>query len=265
MINPESDLKTEYENAKILDYRDPLNPFNKIVITCEHATNDLPEDYSWSEHDQRHFVDEHWGIDIGAFEMAKELAAELKCVFVHSLYSRLLLDTNRSIVSDTLFRKTGDGHEVDLNKDLTYEEEQRRIKRFYIPYYEALREISTKVDPTIILSIHSFTPNYQGEKRSLEMGVLYGHDSTKFAIDVNEGMKNKGYYSEINKPYDGITTMGTVKSLIFAKHPSKRHGITFEFRNDILSDKERCTKLKTHTVEVVKDVCAHEILGIETQ
>jgi len=255
MINTESQLKTDYENARIIDYRDPANPNNEILITCEHATNDLPEDYSWTENDKRHFVNEHWGLDIGAYEMANALAAELKCVFVHSLYSRLLLDTNRSIVSDTLFRKTGDGHEVDINKNLTHEEEQNRIKRFYIPYYDALREISTKVDPTYILSIHSFTPIYQGEPRSMEIGVLYGHDSTKLAIDLNDAMNSKGYVSDINKPYDGITTMGTVKSLIYAKHPTKRQGITFEFRNDILTNEARKGHLKKCTIEAIQEVC----------
>jgi len=258
MINTESQLKTDYENARIIDYRDPANPNNTVVLTCEHATNDLPEDYSWTENDKRYFVNEHWGLDIGAYEMANALAAELKCVLVHSLYSRLLLDTNRSIVSDTLFRRSGDGQEVDLNKNLTYEEEQKRIKRFYIPYYDALREISTKVNPTYILSIHSFTPIYQGEPRSMEIGVLYGHDSTKLAIDLNEGMLSKGYVSDINRPYDGITTMGTVKSLIYAKHPTKRQGITFEFRNDILTNESRKGHLQKATIEVIKEVCKAE-------
>jgi len=256
MSNTDSqELKTEYENARIVDFRDPANPNNKIVVTCEHAKNELPDEYSWTENDKKYFVDEHWGYDIGAFEMAKALAEDLKCVFVHSLYSRLLLDPNRSIVADSLFRKNGDGQELDLNKDITYEEEQKRIKKYYISYYEALREISVKVDPTYILSIHSFTPLYQGEPRSMEMGVLYGHDSTKFALDVHEGMLAKGYKSEANKPYDGITTMGTIKSLVFARAPTKREGLTFEFRNDLLSDAKKCLKLKEATIDVVKGVC----------
>jgi len=255
MLNPESELKSEYENAKILDYRDPLNPNNDVLITCEHAFNVLPEEYSWTENDYRHFVNEHWGYDIGAVKMAEALAQELKCVFVHSLYSRLLLDPNRSIVSDTLFRKSGDGKEIDLNKDLTFEEEQKRIKKYYLPYYEALREISLKVDPKYILSIHSFTPLYQGETRSMEIGVLFGPDSANFAEKINEGMNNKGYYSEANQPYDGATTMGTVKSLIFAKYPVLREGLTFEFRNDILSNDVRFAQLKENTVATIKDVC----------
>jgi len=250
-----NELKADYENARIVDYRDPQNPNNKLIITCEHAHNVLPDEYSWTENDKRHFVDDHWGYDLGAYEMANALASELKCVFVHSLYSRLLIDPNRHIVSDTLFRRNGDGHEVDLNKDLTYEEEQNRIKKYFIPYYEALREISNKVDFTYVISVHSFTPLYQGETRSMEIGVLYGHDSTKFALKVNDGMNEKGYKSEANKPYDGITTMGTVKALIFAKFPTERQGITFEFRNDILSDKKRCPHLKDKTLEVLRSTC----------
>jgi len=256
MSNTEfKELRTEYENAKIVDYRDPENPNNEVVITCELAFNTLPDEYSWTEHDERHFVNEHWGYDIGAFQMADALAAELKCVFVHSLYSRLLIDPNRTLVADTLFRKNGDGEEVDINKDLTYEEEQKRIKKFYIPYYEALREISTKVNPKKVFSIHSFTALYEGQARSIEIGVLYAQESTEFSLDVNERMKNKGYKSEANKPYNGIITMGALNSLLFAKHPLKREGLTFEFRNDILANREKFAELKEKTVEVINDVC----------
>lgn len=259
MISPTyQELKSDYENARIIDYRDPTNPNNKVIITCEHAFNVLPEEYTWTENDKRHFVDEHWGYDIGAYNMANALASELKCVFVHTLYSRLLVDANRSIVSDTLFRRSGDGKEVDLNKDLTYEEEQSRIKKYFVPYYEALREISNKVDFKYAISVHSFTPLYQGETRALEIGVLYGHDSEDFALKLNEGMLEKGYKSEANKPYDGITTMGTVKALIFAKFPSERQGMTFEFRNDILSDEKKFKELQGKTLDVVRETCKLE-------
>jgi len=51
-----------------------------------------------------------------SLDMATHLAKELKCVLVYSLYSRLLLDVNRCITAQTLFRKSGDGQIVDLNK-----------------------------------------------------------------------------------------------------------------------------------------------------
>jgi len=248
-------FRTDYENAKIVDYRDPDCPNNTVLVTCEHASNELPEEYSWTESDRKYFVNEHWGYDPGAYDMANALAAELKCVFLHSTYSRLLIDPNRSIIADTLFRKNGDGKEVDINKDLTYEEQQKRIQKYYIPYYEALREISLKVNPTYILSVHSFTPLYQGERRPMEIGVLYGDDSVEFANEFHEGMKNKGYISDVNKPYHGNTTMGTVKAMIFAKYPTVRRGITLEFRNDIVSDTKNYANLKNDTLDVIRDTC----------
>jgi len=249
------ELISDYTNAKIVDYRDPLNPNNDILITCEHATNALPEGYSWDENDERYFKNEHWGQDIGAYDMGNALAAELKCVFVHSLYSRLLIDVNRSMVSDTLFRRSGDGKEVSLNKDLTLEEEQKRIILYLIPYYEALREISLKVKPKHVISVHSFTPNYQGSIRPMEMGVLCGVESNEFAGKINERYIKKGYNSEINEPYNGAIVMGTVKSLVHSCDCEKKQGITFEYRNDILTDKRRSGLLVADTVEIMKELC----------
>jgi len=249
------ELKSDFENARIVDYRDPANPNNDFIITCEHATNVLPEGYSWDENDQRHFANEHWGLDIGAYDMANALAAELKCVFVHSLYSRLLIDVNRTMVSDTLFRKTGDGKEVSLNKGMTLEEEQKRILHYFISYYEALREASTKVQPKQILSVHSFTPNYQGSIRPMEMGVVCAHESSDLADKMNEFYLKKGYNSEINEPYSGLVLMGTVKCLVVANESMKKKGVTFEFRNDLLTDKQRSTVLKEDTAEIIRALC----------
>ena len=36
------------ENGTILDYRDKFNPLNELLISCEHASNDLPENYTWT-------------------------------------------------------------------------------------------------------------------------------------------------------------------------------------------------------------------------
>ena len=249
------ELQSDYTNAKIIDYRDPLNPNNNIIMTCEHATNTLPEGYSWDENDERYFKNEHWGSDIGALDMGKAIAAELKCVYVHSLYSRLFVDVNRTIVSDALFRKSGDGKEVSLNKNLTPEEEQKRIIHYLIPYYEALREASSKVSPSHIISVHSFTPNYQGSIRPMEIGVLCGIESSEFAKKMNERYVKKGYKSEINEPYTGASIMGAAKVLVHTSEFTKKKGITFEYRNDILIDKQRSVELKTDTVQILKELC----------
>jgi len=255
MSQTSAQLKTEFENARIVDFRDPENPNNTMVITCEHASNELPDGYVWTENDRTHFVDDHWGWDAGSLDVGMYLAKELKCVLVYSLYSRLLLDVNRSTSADTLFRTEGDGHIVDLNKNLTYEEEEKRIIKYHHTYYHALREISLKIDPLYIFSVHSFTPVYEGQARSLEVGILVNY-SEELAEKVCDGIQKKKHNIAINEPYDGKQGLNALDTLLFAKYPVKRQGIQFEFRNDLLKDSKKALKLKIDTLEVIKEACS---------
>jgi len=252
-------LKTEFENARIVDFRDLENPNNTVVITCEHASNDLPEGYSWTENDRKYFAEEHWGWDAGSLDVAMYLAKEMKCLLVYSLYSRLLADVNRSTSANTLFRTEGDGQLIDLNRDLTYEEEEKRIIKYHHSYYHALREISVKIDPLYIFSVHSYTPVYEGQPRSLEVGILVSY-SEELAEKVCAGIKKKNHKIAINEPYDGKQGLNALDTLLYAKYPVRRQGIEFEFRNDLLKDPVKSLKIKEDTLEAIlaalpKDLC----------
>jgi hypothetical protein len=59
-----------------------------------------------------------------------------------------------------------------LNKRVTPSDKHSRLTRFYLPYHLELGRIANAVDPRLIISIHSFTNNYEGEERDFEMGVL---------------------------------------------------------------------------------------------
>jgi len=254
MMKPTLQLRTEYENAKIDDFRDPQNPNNSIVITCEHASNALPDEYSWTENDRTYFANDHWGYDPGSLDVALHLAKELKCVLVYSLYSRLLIDVNRSLAADTLFRTEGDAQVVDLNRDLTYEEEQKRIMKYHHSYYNALREVSMKIDPLYIFSVHSFTGLYEGEPRSLEVGLLVSY-SDELGNKVCEGFQKRNHNVAVNEPYDGKQGLNALDTLLFAKYPVRRQAVQFEFRNDLLLDPKKAAKIKADTLEAVKEAC----------
>jgi len=254
MMNPTLQFRTEYENAKIADFRDPQNPNNTIVITAEHASNALPDEYSWTENDRTYFANDHWGYDPGSLDVALHLAKELKCVLVYSLYSRLLIDVNRSLAADTLFRTEGDAQVVDLNRDLTYEEEQKRIMKYHHSYYNALREVSIKIDPLYIFSVHSFTGLYEGQPRSLEVGLLVSY-SDELGNKVCEGFQKRNHNVAVNEPYDGKQGLNALDTLLFAKYPVRRQAVQFEFRNDLLLDPKKAAKIKADTLEAVKEAC----------
>lgn len=246
-------LRTEFENAKIIDFRDPNNPNNSIVITCEHASNSLPEGYSWTDSDRTYFANEHWAWDPASLDVAQSLAAELKCILVHSLYSRLLCDVNRDVTSDALFRQQGDGRKIDLNQNLTRKEELKRIHKYYSSYYIALREISEKIDPTYIISIHSYNSIYEGKMREMEIGVLFT-DSEKLGKKMHEKIAEKGYNVKMNDPWPADLAIA-MNCIARANYPVRREGITLEFRNDIIQEPKKATEVKKDVLEVVKETC----------
>lgn len=142
----------------------------------------------------------------------------MRTLLVHSNFSRLLCDVNRPITSETLFRKEGDGNLILLNKNITKEEEEYRLDRYYYSYYSAFREISLKIKPKIIISIHSYTPLYEGQKRDVEIGVLSSFSdeiSQKVLIfcifcrfftcffKIKKELDAKKYKCELDKPWSG--------------------------------------------------------------
>ncbi len=108
--------RKENQVSDVFDFRDVLNenPNNKVMITCEHATNNI---HGYNMGNQKNFLDTHWGYDPGAKDMGIELAKEAKLLSVFSNFSRLIIDPNRSFISETLFRKFVEKDiELDINK-----------------------------------------------------------------------------------------------------------------------------------------------------
>lgn len=193
----------KFINARIFDNRLESAPNNKMVLTCEHASRLLPEGRVWSAHDQKYFENTHWGSDLGAQDMAIELSKELECALVVSKYSRLFCDVNRVVCSETLCRLEGDGQKVELNEDMTEEEEDSRLTHFE-SYLRALRMLQQKIDPEVVISVHSFTDLYEGQKRDIEVGVLFSHDSCENMAKYFMGEFTKANYnSGLNVPWNG--------------------------------------------------------------
>jgi len=245
-------LKREFENAKVLDFRDPENPNNQIAIICEHASNALPDGYSWSDNDRKYFANENVAWDEGALETAIYLASELKCVLVHSLYSRLLIDIDKDIPSDELFQKRVGDLEIELNQNLTPEEELNRVTKYHVTFYHALREVSEKVNPKYVLGMNTL-PHDQEEEKSTEIGIEFV-DSDKFAGKLYEAIKGKGYSVEKNKPSAGIFR-NVINTFLRANYPLRREGVEFNFRGDVIQDEEKYSKLKKDILEVIKELC----------
>ena len=173
----------------------------RLVFTCEHASNALHDPWQWPEAD-RWLVDTHWASDIGAGAFTRRVAALMNAPAVLSKFSRLLIDPNRPLDSDTLFRQNADGHQVHLNEGLLETDRQQRIDRFYRPYHAAVSQMVRRSRGDTVFSIHSFTDNYEGDARTLEIGVLFDDDEEP-AYRLIGHLASAGFHVLPNEPWSG--------------------------------------------------------------
>lgn len=203
-----------------------------LLITCEHASAALPRSYRWHPDDQ-HLRTQHWAYDPGAAEISVELAERLDATAILARFTRLLVDLNRPTSSDTLFRTHADGHRLHLNHELAHGERDRRVQGYYDPYHETVDRTVGAVYAETVLSVHTFTPCYEGQVRTMEIGVLFDEEEA-LARRLAERLSEAGMKVALNEPYSGR------EGFIYAveRHASahSRRAIEIEVRQDRATD-----------------------------
>lgn len=203
-----------------------------VFLTCEHASERLPEGFSWPEGDTR-LRGTHWAYDLGARAITLELAAALRASAVLARFTRLLADPNREEQHADLFRTHADGEPVFLNAALSEDEKERRIVGYHRPFHAAVDAALGRVRAPTLLSIHSFTPNYQGEQRTVEIGVLFHHDEPE-ARALGAALTPVFPRVAYNEPWSGL--VGLIYS---AERHATAHGriaLELEVRQDLAED-----------------------------
>lgn len=203
-----------------------------ILLTCEHASNEAPPGFSWALDDQW-LRETHWAYDIGAADLTRELARDLEAAAVLSRFTRLLVDPNRNLQSETLFREVAEGRSVSMNDGLGYGEKQRRIDELYTPYHDEVRRQLTSRSVTLLLSIHSYTPEYEGQARAVELGVLHC-GNLDLARHWRSILARTGFDVRVDEPYAGSDGL-----MFSAQHHAEEHGlkaIELEVRQDLAAN-----------------------------
>ena len=215
------------------------DPHRRVVLTCEHASPALPDPWAWHADDQW-LAETHWASDLGAAAFARRLARRLVVPAVLSRFSRLLVDPNRPLDSDTLFRREADGRAVRLNQSIDAGERQRRLDCFYHPYHRAVSAMVEQSTAEIVFGIHSFTDEYEGRARTLEVGVLYDRDEA-LALRLVEHLRNAGFVTAPNEPYSGRN--GLAYSPVLHAAEFGRRALEIEVRQDLVVDDTFASRL----------------------
>jgi predicted N-formylglutamate amidohydrolase len=217
---------------------DPSRPV-PLVITCEHASNQLPPHLEASAEDQA-VLDSHWGWDIGAAEVTRELVRLTGSVGVLSRYSRLVCDANRPCSHAEWIRTEVEGHRLGFNRDLDEAERQHRLCDYFGIYHAAVDQVlgqrARLGGDILLLAIHSFTPVFAGQVRPMEIGVIYC-DYQAVAHRLAELLSGQGFRTALNEPYSGLSGM------VYSSHfHGRNHDVVYqelEIRQDLIATPEQ--------------------------
>lgn len=220
-----------------------------LILTCEHAVNTIPYEYTALFKHQAEVLKTHRGIDIGAKAMADHLAQYLPCDFYQSAeVSRLLIDCNRSLKNKHCFS--------EWTHDLNMQEKNQIIERYYhsfrLPVINHINALIGEKKSVLHLSIHSFTPVLKGEKRNADIGLLYDPKRVlekKFALEWKNQLTHETpeYRVRMNYPYLG-TSDGFTQSLRKRYHEKQYIGLELESNQALMNSKTQQEAL-IHAVE----------------
>lgn len=179
-----------------------------MLISCEHAGNEVPDAYAPLFSGAEAALVSHRGWDPGALEVAQFLADQLQVQLFSMPVTRLLIEMNRSLDNPQLFSGFSSGLEEAVKTNL--------IKQYYLPYRNSIEAAIGQANRVVVhLSLHSFTPVLNGEVREVDIGLLFDPDrKSEFKFCTFLKSKLSTEWTELtiqfNEPYkgtdDGLTT-----------------------------------------------------------
>jgi len=236
----------------------------KIVLTCEHAGNEVPKKLRSFFKGSSKLRESHRGWDFGALAVAKIVQRNLNTCLFYSKTTRLVVDLNRSVENPTLF-----------SKFITPLDEKMRfhiLSMHYHPYRKMvksyiLRKLAAERKTRIAhFSIHSFTPVLKGKIRTCEIGLLYD-PKFKFEEQLAERLRLElrqrfpDLRIKMNYPYrgdgDGQTT------ILRNDLPKGRYaGIEIEMNKKWITDEIKRGRLKKTSTLIAEAL--HEATRAQT-
>jgi predicted N-formylglutamate amidohydrolase len=180
-----------------------------ILIVADHASAHVPDDIQLGIDPE--VLTRHVAIDIGVAPLAALLCEEMGCDAVLGGVSRLVCDFNREEEAPGLVPLESDGIAIAGNR-IDAARRAARVERFFRPYHAAVADAISRLEPALIVSLHSFTPRLEArpeEARPWQIGILYNQDdrAARIAIPLLEAA---GIATGDNQPYSGRVLNATM-------------------------------------------------------
>jgi predicted N-formylglutamate amidohydrolase len=161
-------------------FEDNAGGRSSFLLTCDHYGRSIPRilgDLGLPAGE----LTRHIAWDPGIAGVADALSKHLDAHLIAQRYSRLVIDCNRPPQAASSIPRISDATTIPGNEGLAREAAERRRRQIFDPYH---RRIAEAIDrrlrdniPTVLVSLHSFTPVYAGIARPWHIGTLYHRDT----------------------------------------------------------------------------------------
>ena len=213
------------------------NGRSPFVLICDHAGRRIPRALGTLGVADAE-LERHIAWDIGAGGLASRLAAILDAVLIAQTYSRLVIDCNRPLGAPTSITPRSERTEIPGNRDLTAEDAASRAREIFVPYHGRIEaELDRRAAvprPSVLISVHSFTPVYDGFVRPWHIGMLYNRDA-RFAHALLDLIRADGrWIAGDNEPYS--VSDGTDYAIPMHGERRGLPHVEIEVRQDLIAD-----------------------------
>ena len=175
-----------------------------FLLTSDHYGRAIPRnlgDLGLAESE----LTRHIAWDIGIAGVADALSKHLDAHLIAQRYSRLVIDCNRPPQAASSIPRLSEATAIPGNEGLAREAAEARRKAIFEPYHARIREtIDARLRdgvPTVLVSLHSFTPVYAGIARPWHIGTLYNRDSKLPPLLLKLLRAQPGLVVGDNEPY----------------------------------------------------------------
>ena len=247
------------------EFSDSQNPFRAVIenrsgrhdilLVCEHASAHIPE--AWGDlglSETARYAHIAW--DPGALDVARHLSRKLDACLVSAPISRLVYDLNRAPDQDSAMPARSEVFDVPGNRAISVDERMRRTRLVYTPFHDDLhREIARRIAMgrrPVLVTVHSFTPVYHGQRREVEFGVI--HDADPLLARQVVACAPKGVKTALNAPYSAAD--GVTHTLRLQANPYGLMNVMLEIRNDLIATPDAAAAFADGLATCLQDAVA---------
>lgn len=223
-----------------------------FLIVCEHASNTFPESFGelGLGPDAR---ESHIAWDPGAIGVARRLSDLLDSPMVAATVSRVIYDCNRPPDSESAMPIRSEVYEIPGNCELGVEERIERTRSLYLPFQvtvaRQLAEMLAERRRPVLVSVHSFTPIWFGERREVEFGIIHDLDA-RFAEALLEAAGDLPLKTALNEPYSAAD--GVAHTLRLHATPHDLPHAMLEIRNDLIADSQSRDRMAADLAAILR-------------